>query len=140
MGQELALETGPQVIEGEGPELTLPDTGDLERDLTVFLRATFRTLSGSESLAPILRGLMAEAQLDPEFLARFRVFIEARRALVRARLQSARELALDAASVDVAVDMIFGAMWYRMLLEHAPTDAATARRVAQLVAGMAGGE
>jgi len=47
------------------------DTGELEGDLRAFLAATFRALAGPRSLGPVMRGLMAEAQLDTEFGIRF---------------------------------------------------------------------
>ena len=36
--------------------------------------------------------------------------------------------------IEATVDMIFGAMWYRMLVGHAPLDAAFARTLARLAA------
>lgn len=115
--------------------IALPDTGDLQGDLDAFLRATFRTLSGPRSLAAILRGLMAHAQLDSDFLPRFRSYIESRRAVLRRLLERAQARGeLEAAEVDVLVDMLFGAMWYRLLLEHAAITPAMATRMAKLVA------
>lgn len=109
--------------------IPLADTGDLEADLRCFLRATFRHAGGKDGATPVLRWLMAEAQLDPEFLPQFRAFIEERREVLHGLLR--RHAAEHA---DVATDMIFGAMWYRMLIRHGKLDAAFADELAFVVA------
>ncbi len=110
---------------------TIPwdEKGNLEADLRAFLRATFRYASGKESTAPVLRGLMAEAQLDPAFLPHFRVFIEERRQILRQLL-----LRYASKASEVTVDMIFGAMWYRMLVGHGKLDVRFADTLALLAA------
>ena len=74
----------------------------------------------------------AEAQLDPEFAPRFASFIETRRAVLRSVL--ARHGNRDAEELDTLVDMLFGALWYRLLLGHAPLDAGFAARLGLLSA------
>jgi|ERR1700722_14301620 AcrR family transcriptional regulator len=110
-----------------------PETGTLEGDLSAFLRATFRLARGPEGTAPILKGLMAEAQLDDRFAPRFAEFIEERRGALRTVVlrhmpRSPRN------EVDATVDMLFGAMWYRMLVGHGELDAAFAQTLAKLAA------
>jgi AcrR family transcriptional regulator len=110
-----------------------PETGTLEGDLTAFLRATFRLVRGPEGTAPILKGLMAEAQLDDKFAPRFAELMEERREALRAivlrHVDGSRQN-----EVDATVDMLFGAMWYRMLVGHRPLDAAFAQTLAVLAA------
>jgi AcrR family transcriptional regulator len=113
--------------------IPLSDTGTLEGDLKAFLRATFRLQRGPEGTAPILKGLMAEAQLDEAFARSFAEFIDARRRVLRSvvlrYVPESRE-----PEVEAAVDMMFGAMWYRMLVGHHPLDPQFADTLAQLVA------
>jgi AcrR family transcriptional regulator len=109
-----------------------PDTGGLEGDVRAFFEATFRLLRGPRGTGHVLRVLMAEAQLDPAFAPRFAAFIETRRTALRAVLL--RRARADSAAVDAMVDMLFGALWYRLLLGHAPLDKALAGRLGSLAA------
>ncbi|WP_394827196.1 TetR/AcrR family transcriptional regulator [Pendulispora albinea] len=96
------------------------DSNDLESDLGAFLKATFRLLNPPRALGPVMSGLMAEAQLDPAFGARFGDYIAWRRKSLGAIFQRAaerNELSADA-DIELLVDMVFGAMWYRLLLDR----------------------
>jgi hypothetical protein len=76
---------------------------------------------------------MAEAQLDAAFAPGFAGFIEGRRKVLRTivlrHVPSTR-----GKEVEATVDMLFGAMWYRMLVGHGPLDAAFAQPLATLAA------
>jgi len=95
--------------------------GSLTLDLRRFLR---RTVAGlREGAAPLVAGLMAEAQLDESFAVAFREqFLARRRQAMRALLERARDRGeVDAdADLDVLVDIGFGTIWYRVLGQHAP--------------------
>lgn len=108
---------------------TIPtlETGSLGGDVEAFFRASFRVLNGSRGTGPLLKGLMADAQLDPAFLSPFRVFIDERREVLRGVLSRRSKGA--PAEIEVVVDMLFGAMWYRLLLGHGKLDGAFARRL-----------
>ena len=116
-----------------GRAIPSPETGSLEGDLAAFLASTFRLLRGPRGTAAVLKGLMAEAQLDPEFARGFAVFIASRRGALRAILERHAGRA-EPARLEAAVDMLFGAMWYRLLVGHAPLDIAFARALARLSA------
>ena len=99
-----------------------PDTGSLEADLRRFVRDTFR---GAGRSGPVLAGLMAAAQLDPEFAEAFRNdFLAARRAVLAGILERGRARGELAAQVEpeILVDVVFGTLWYRILAGHAPLD------------------
>jgi AcrR family transcriptional regulator len=117
-------------------QIPAPETGSLAGDLEAFLRATFRALRGDKGLAPVLRALMVEAQVDPAFREVFRrALLEPRRALlaeVFSRGCGPRKL--PPAELQTLVDAIYGAMWYRLLVGHAPLDDAFARALAQQMA------
>lgn len=111
-----------------------PRTGTLAGDLAAFLRASFQLLRGGrDPTGRILKGLMAEAQLDTAFARSFAAFIDARRGVLRAIVRRHVPVSRDA-DVEATVDMLFGAMWYRLLVEHAALDRAFAQSLATLAA------
>lgn len=117
-----------------------PDRGSLREDLAELLAATFASPQAAPAVIPILRGLMAEAQTDDAFRTRLREeLLEPRRAVMRAILVRARERGELRAGFDLelAIDVAFGVMWYRLLTDRAPLDRKTARQLAQLIAGHA---
>lgn len=127
---------GEVVLDGlreSARSVSAPETGSLEGDLTAFLRSTFRLQRGPNATEPILRGLIAEAQLDEAFAPKFREFIEARRAVLRS-IVLRHVPASRAVEVEATVDMLFGAMWYRMLVGHGPLDTKFADTLAALAA------
>lgn len=108
-----------------------PESGDPRRDLETFLRETFTLVDGVASRAVV--GLMADAQSDPVFAARLQAeLIEPRRRILRTVLERG---ALPA-GVDpgLAVDVVFGVMWYRLLNRHAPVSTALADEICALLA------
>lgn len=113
-------------------EQTIPEVpnGPLTTTLVALLQALFRTLN--EETGEIVKGLMAEAQRDPAFAALFRTqFIDVRREPVLTILRAGKtrgELASDT-NIDVLADLIYGAMWYRLLAHHAPLDDQFARAI-----------
>lgn len=128
---EVVLEALNELARTDLPDV---DTGDLEADLASFLASMFRLLRGPKGTGVILKGLMADAQLDADFAVHFTGFIEGRRASLRGMLERARRRGAmrEDAPLDALVDMLFGAMWYRLLVGHAPLDAAFARALAEL--------
>jgi hypothetical protein len=110
----------------------IPDEGSLPGDLLAFLVASFR----QRDARPALVGLMAQAVLDPEFATAFRErFLFARRAALRGILQRAvaRGEIDQAVDLELLLDVVFGVLWYRLLLDHAPLDDAAARDLTALV-------
>jgi AcrR family transcriptional regulator len=115
-------------------KIPVPDKGSLKRDLEIFLTATFIRLN--ETSGPIARGLIADAALDAEFNEVMRnVFIAKRRLALREILERGvrrGELA-KRADLELIVDLFYGPMWYRLLNQHAPLDAAFAKRLVKSV-------
>lgn len=114
--------------------LPLPEGPSLSHRLILYLQALFKTLNSETGT--IIKGLMAEAQFDPAFAELFRTdFIAIRRQPVLTLLHEgiARgELSPDS-NVDALADLIYGAMWYRLLAQHAPLDDDFAREIVQAV-------
>lgn len=106
----------------------------VEQELTGFLHRTFAAL---EKTGPAIRSLMGWAQQDPEFLASFRErFIEPRRAVLRGII--ARGLANDSRDperlLNAAVIALYGAVWYRLLLDE-PYDVEFGADLAHVILG-----
>ena len=112
-------------------EVDLPTQADepVRERLAAFLARTFAALVET---GPAIRGLMATAQHDPGFRTVFRTrFIEPRRRALATLLRlgvSAGQLDPEA-DVEAAVIAVYGALWYRLLLDE-PLDAPTAARLA----------
>jgi AcrR family transcriptional regulator len=97
------------------------DLGSLERNLRHFIRRTVAALH--DGLAPLLAGLMAAAQSDPEFAVIFNdQFLERRRAALRELFDQAlrRGEIVPGTDVDLLVEIAFGTVWYRVLGHHQP--------------------
>ncbi|MCP2168394.1 transcriptional regulator, TetR family [Goodfellowiella coeruleoviolacea] len=110
------------------------DTGDALTDVETLLRITFATLR--ETTAPALVGLLAEAQHDPDLSERLQAtMIGPRRQALHEVLRRGvdRGQLVPRVSLTLAVDMVFGVMWYRLLHRHAPVDDAL---VGELVAAL----
>ncbi|KAB8188567.1 TetR family transcriptional regulator [Nonomuraea phyllanthi] len=106
------------------------NTGVFAEDLETFLAATFRT---ADRVSGLLRGIMAEAQRDPVAAEGLRQFVTGRRDELHALLTRGLEqgeLPPDT-DPDLLVDQIFGLMWYRLLIGHAPVDGDVATRLAR---------
>jgi AcrR family transcriptional regulator len=130
----VALEALTVYVEVHTP---FADTGSLERDLLAYFKLAFPGLQGKSGT--VLSGLVAEAQLDPEFAREFqRMFIVPRKKALVALLQGGMqrgELAPDT-NLEVLADLIYGAKWYRFLLYPAPLDEAFAREIVKLILRM----
>ena len=103
-------------------EQPLPDTGSLRGDLLAALHAWVRAVTQTP-MGPMLTGLIAEAQHDPELRDAWRDrVIEPLRTRSRIMLDQAIERGEIAASVDrdVVLDLFFGAAEHRLLLGHLP--------------------
>ena len=134
----LVLEAYTAVSEVRTPE---PDTGTLAGDLLAILRPVFALNAAYDrGTALANKGMMAEAQVDPAFRETYGRLHAAWRGPLRhvlLRGQTRGELRA-AADPDALVDMILGAAWYRLLLEHAPLDDQFAREIVATVVGTGG--
>jgi AcrR family transcriptional regulator len=120
------------ILEQAAARIPEPDTGSLHGDLTAFLEASFK----QRGQRRVLIGLMAEALLDPVFHDQFRDrFLFARRAALRTILNRAQARGEMTPEVDpeLLLDVVFGVLWYRLMLDHAPLSEAAGRELAALV-------
>jgi len=125
-----------------------PPAGDLprrrKRDASAVAALELQLLTLADTLASRhgrnVTAMIAAADPDTEMAKAFRHHVVlARRSEGRTLLQSAidgGELRADI-EVDIALDQIYGALFFRLLLGHAPVDAAFIRKlVAQAVGGL----
>ena len=115
-------------------ESPVPQRGSLRENLREFLGHSYTSLN--EWSGPVLRGLMAEAQLDPIFAKQFwDIFIVARRDSLRQILKrGVTHSELPATTdVDFLLDVLFGVLWYRLLLQNAPLDMSVVEQLINLV-------
>jgi AcrR family transcriptional regulator len=98
------------------------DTGSLRGDLLSLLRPWAR-LAASRPYGRVLAALLTEAQSDPVFATEYRQrFVEPRRDQARALFQRAIERGeiLADTKIDVALDLLYGPLYHRLLHGHAP--------------------
>ncbi|MDA0637114.1 TetR/AcrR family transcriptional regulator [Nonomuraea sp. MCN248] len=113
-----------------GGGMALPDTGDLEADLKLVLRATVDEFADPRYDRP-LRALTIEITNDPALAARYAERLDGpMKEAKKARLRAAQEAGQLPAGLDldVAVDLIWGPLLSRWLrrsgpLTHAYADA-----------------
>lgn len=117
--------------------IPIPDEGSFAADLRAFLLASF-ALGSQSTLLGILRALMAQAQIDPEFWQRFReAFLQRRRdalGVITSRAQARGDLPPGLSPGTVA-DVVFGVIWYRILATREPPGAGLAGELVTALAG-----
>lgn len=121
-------------------KITVPTGRPLAKSLGPFLQDSVDALN--RGAGKHLRFLMAQAQKDQAFRERFRErFVSARRTVLKDMFDRAVDKAEIAPNqnTELLVDMVFGAMWYRLLTGHAPLDRVFAQQLAVAVIKSAGG-
>jgi len=101
-----------------------PDTGSLRTDLLALLRPWIRRVR-SRPYGRVVAELVAEAQTDPEFASIYHArFVAPRREPARALVRRAidRGELLPDIDVDLALDLVYGPLYHRLLHGHAPLD------------------
>ena len=100
------------------------DTGTLRGDLLSLLRPWAR-LATSKPYGRVIGALISEAQTDSTFAAEYRLrVVEPRRDQTRAIFRRAierGEIPPDT-KVEVAIDMVYGPLYHRLLHGHAPLN------------------
>ena len=111
------------------------DTGSLRGDLLALLRP-WAELVGSRPYARVVAALITEAQTDPVFAAEYRQrVVEPRRDQAREVFRRAivrGEIPADT-NTEVALDLVYGPLYHRLLHGHAPLDDRFVRDVVDMV-------
>lgn len=113
------------------------DTGSLRGDLLELLRPWAELVSAGP-YARVISALITEARTDPVFGEQYqRHVITPRREQAREILQRAitRGEVPGSLDLEVALDLIYGPLYHRLLQGHAPLDDAFVRATVDLVLG-----
>jgi AcrR family transcriptional regulator len=100
------------------------DTGSLHGDLLALLRPWARAVR-SRPYARVIAALLTVVHTDPAFAAEYhKRLVEPRRDQARVLFRRAIERGEIPASTDieVAVDLVYGPLWHRLLHGHLPLD------------------
>lgn len=92
-------------------------TGNALADLTALMKQFFANANIPE-VNKAIRGLIAEAQTDPEFGKKFySVFVSTRRAMMHQALAAGVTSGQFRADLDIemTLELLYGAFWYRLL-------------------------
>jgi AcrR family transcriptional regulator len=120
---DVLLEALPAIADMQVP---VRDHGSYRADLRAFLQASYELSDRYPQIPGLLRALMAEAQLNREFGARFRSsFLDRRREALAVITNRARERGdlPDRPAPGTVSDIVFGIIWYRVLATHQPLGA-----------------
>jgi AcrR family transcriptional regulator len=111
------------------------DTGSLAGDLLALIGPWTRQLA-KKPYGRVIAALISSARSDPEFAEEYRVrFVEPRREQARqifARALQRGEIPADT-DVETALDLLYGAVYHRVLQGHAPLTDRFARAVIDYV-------
>ncbi len=111
--------------ESLGTVVDFQDSGDLIEDLRHHMVGVTRLLTSTE-VGPVFQGLVAAAQSDLELSrAHLAKVIQPSTAIWHDRIARAQSRGEIRADVDrqAILDMLFGAIWYRLLLHTRPLEA-----------------
>jgi len=101
-----------------------PDTGTLRGDLLALLQPWARLVTG-RPYGRLIAALVTQAQTDPAFGRQYRArFVEPRRDEARAVLRRAIERGEmpTGTNTELALDLLYGPLYHRLLHGHAPLD------------------
>ncbi|MET0862800.1 MAG: TetR/AcrR family transcriptional regulator [Nakamurella sp.] len=103
-----------------------PDSGDIVEDLRTQMKGVTQLL-GSNEVGPVYQGILAAAQCDPAISrAHLEDIIEPANIAFHERLDRAQERGELRTDFDrqAMIDMLYGAIYYRLLLHTRPLDPA----------------
>ncbi len=112
------------------PDLPFPDTGSIREDIRVQMREFNRMLSGRRGRT--LAAIIAAAQSDPDVgSALWSHWLGPRREEAKVALLQKRQWPHDA-DPELFLDMLYGPMYYRLMLKHLPLSPEYAEKIADL--------
>ena len=122
------------LVEGTMKVTPFPESDNVRADFIAHLRAVTRLFNSSTG--QLIRELVAASQSDPSIGEEFRErFWGPRRVLSRARLRRGIELGQVLSDIDteVVLDALYGPLWARLLIGHAPLQPRDAARIVDTI-------
>ena len=123
-------------------EVPFPHTGHAREDIRIHMRRLAEAFSGK--MGRTVAALIAEGQTDPELAEALRSrWLSVRRAEAREILELGIERGelRDDIDLEVAVDVLYGPIYYRMLVGHAQLEGDFADALADhIFSGLAAGD
>lgn len=122
------------VLQQADSKITVIPSASFKETLRHFLRLSMKAINDGGGAH--LRFLMAHAQKDESFRERFRNNFTAKRreALKAVFLQAMKRKQISQEqNLDMLLDLVFGAMWYRLLIGHASLDDSFADELAGMI-------
>ena len=129
---ELALAVLIDMVENV---VATPDLGDTRKELIAFVNAAVKIL-GSTLMGRVMQGLVSDFAADPDLGRAFQERVVAMRiAEVRRLIERGIERGdlRPETDVELAHELLFGPVYYRLLLSGAPLDERLAERVVDAV-------
>jgi AcrR family transcriptional regulator len=111
--------------------VTVPDLGDTRAELIAFVNGAV-TVLGSTLMGRVMQGLVSDLATDPALASAFREqIVAARLAEVRRLVDNGVERGELRPGIDYELihDLLFGPVYYRLLLSGAPLDPNLAERI-----------
>ena len=115
-------------------DVSIPDTGSARTDFEEQLQSLQQFYQSK--IGRLFCQFLAEGQIDPEFAAHFRdSFLSSRRKAVGVILERGMARGELAADLDreLALDLLYGPMFYRLLAGHAPVNGGEMAKVVAAV-------
>lgn len=109
---------------------TAPEGRPME--LGAYMKAIVAAAGGDARA--LLQGMMADAQLDETFRQQFRDhFIKSRRKMLAEIIRAATPRPIPRPALEMTLDLVLGALWYRLLTGHEPLDAAFSAELVKVI-------
>lgn len=124
-----------EAFDGVAAQVSVADTGEVVDDIRTFLHQIIELFTDPD-FGPHLSALIGEAQHDPHVQsALIERYITPRRAPLIERLKAAQQQGQFDPTVDPAtlLEVIFGALYHRLLLKNAPLEKSYADFITDIV-------
>lgn len=121
-------------IEAATKQLPFPDTGSVQEDLRLQMRRMVKLMNGTEgrTIATLIGGAQADAELAEAFRSQW---LTARREEARQIIKRGKGRGEIRADIDpeVLLDALYGPLYFRLLIGHAPLTPGYADKLVRLV-------